>query len=248
MVSSGRQELSGRTALITGGSGGIGRALAAQLADAGVAVAVGYAGGADRAERVSAEIAAGGGRATTFHADLTEPRSGLTAVDRVEEELGPVDILVPNAGLGTRASLEEVDADLWRRTQAVNLESPFVLAQRLVPAMAERGWGRVLFLSSVAAFTGGLVGPHYASSKAGLQGLVGWFASRFADRGVTVNALAPAVIAGTEMLPAGEGDEAPTPVKRFGTTEEIADLAVAMLANGYVTGKTFLADGGMYPR
>lgn len=237
-----------RVALITGGSGGIGRALVSGLARVGVHVAIGYAHGREAAEAAAEDARGCGIRAMTFRADLTDPASALEATDRVERELGAVDVLLCNAGLGVRAQLEEIDVELWRRTQAVNLESPFLLARRLVPGMAERGWGRVLFTSSVAAFTGGLVGPHYASSKAGLQGLVGWFSHRVAGRGVTVNAIAPALIEETAMLPSGPGDERPTPVGRYGQPAEVAELALSMLANGYLTGKTFLLDGGMYPR
>ena len=242
------ESLAGRVALVTGGSGGIGRALVSRLAAAGSHVAIGYQKRRDAAETAAEDARSAGVRAVTFQADLTDPASALGAVERVEEDLGPIDILLPNAGLGVQADLDRVDTDLWRRTHAVNLESPFVLARRLTPPMAERGWGRVLFTSSVAAYTGGLVGPHYASSKAGLQGLVGWFARHFADRGVTVNAIAPALIGDTAMLPTGPDDKAPTPVGRYGRPEEIADLAMAMLANGYLTGKTYLVDGGMYPR
>ncbi len=114
--------------------------------------------------------------------------------------------------------------------------------------MAERGFGRVLLVSSLAAFTGGAIGPHYAASKAGLQGLVGFLASRYAASGVTVNAIAPALITGTTMGDALPADAAARiPVGRMGTTAEVADLAVAMLGNGYLTGKTMLLDGGLLP-
>jgi 3-oxoacyl-[acyl-carrier protein] reductase len=113
--------------------------------------------------------------------------------------------------------------------------------------MAERGFGRVLFLSSVAAFTGGIVGPHYAASKAGLHGLVHFLAVRVASRGVTVNALAPALIEDTAMLPATASPDR-LPVGRFGRPEEVADLAMAVLRNGYLTNQVLSLDGGAYPR
>lgn len=156
-------------------------------------------------------------------------------------------MLVPNAGISVRTDLAGVDFDLWKRALAVNPTAPFLLAQQLVPGMSQRGFGRVLFTSSVAAFTGGVVGPHYAASKAGLHGLVYWLASNYAGQGVTVNAIAPALVSGTEMLPAGEEDTARVPIGRFATTDEIADLALAMLTNGYLTGKINLLDGGIYP-
>ena len=115
--------------------------------------------------------------------------------------------------------------------------------------MRERGFGRILFVSSVAAFTGGVVGPHYAASKAGLHGLTHWLASRLAGAGVTVNALAPALIERTGMLP-GSSDElrARIPVGRLGRPEEVADLALSVLTNAYLTNQVFTLDGGMYAR
>jgi 3-oxoacyl-[acyl-carrier protein] reductase len=132
---------------------------------------------------------------------------------------------------------------------AVNLRAPFLLSQRLVPPMARRGYGRVLFMSSVAAFTGGVVGPHYAASKAGLHGLTHSLAARFAASGVTVNALAPALITDTGMLP-GEPDDLRrlVPVGRLGRPAEVADLALAVLRNPYLTSQVISLDGGMYPR
>ncbi|MEV4804633.1 SDR family oxidoreductase [Nonomuraea sp. NPDC049421] len=113
--------------------------------------------------------------------------------------------------------------------------------------MAARGFGRVLFVSSVAGFTGGIVGPHYAASKAGLHGLVHFLAPRVAADGVTVNAVAPALIADTAMLPAG-AEPGRLPVGRFGRPEEVADLAMAVLRNGYLTDQVISVDGGAYPR
>ena len=115
--------------------------------------------------------------------------------------------------------------------------------------MRDRGFGRVLFMSSVAGLTGGIIGPHYASSKAGLHGLTHDLASRVARDGVTVNALAPALIEDTGMLPGDPGDlAAKIPVGRVGRPEEVADLALAVLRNGYMTSQVVGLDGGLYPR
>ena len=115
--------------------------------------------------------------------------------------------------------------------------------------MRERGFGRILFTSSVAALTGGIVGPHYASSKAGLHGLTHFLASRVARDGVTVNAIAPALIEETGMLPGDPGDLAGRmPVGRLGKPPEVADIALAVLRNGYVTNQVISVDGGMHPR
>jgi 3-oxoacyl-[acyl-carrier protein] reductase len=114
--------------------------------------------------------------------------------------------------------------------------------------MRERGFGRIVFMSSVAAFTGGIVGPHYAASKAGLHGLTHWLASRFAGGGVTVNAIAPALIEDTGMLPGGSDElSAKIPVGRLGKPAEVADLTLALIRNGYVTNQVIGIDGGMHP-
>jgi 3-oxoacyl-[acyl-carrier protein] reductase len=168
----GARAFDGRVALVTGASGGIGAELCRRLAGQGARVAVHYRSREEAAERLMGEIRTRAGEARSFRADLGAPDAPERLVAQVEEALGPVDILVANAGQGRRAALEEVDAQLFDETLAVNLRAPFLLARRVVPGMRERGYGRILFTSSVAAFTGGLVGPHYAASKAGLHGLL----------------------------------------------------------------------------
>jgi 3-oxoacyl-[acyl-carrier protein] reductase len=241
--------LRGRVALVTGASGGIGGALARRLAAERAAAALSYGASREPAERLAGEIESAGGRAVAIGADLARAEAAAELVDAVEQSLGPVDVLVPAAGLAEVRGLEEVSLEELDRTIAVNLRAPFLLAQRIVPGMRERGFGRVLFISSIAALTGGVVGPHYASSKAALHGLTHFLAARTAADGVTVNALAPALITGTRMLP-GEPDELKdrVPVGRLGTPEEVADLALATLRNPYITNQVISIDGGMYPR
>jgi 3-oxoacyl-[acyl-carrier protein] reductase len=160
-----------------------------------------------------------------------------------------VEVLVSNAGLSRIQRLEDITAAQFDEILAVNLRAPFVLAQSVVPSMRERGFGRILFISSVAAFTGGIVGPHYAASKAGLHGLTHFLASRLAASGVTVNALAPALITETGMLPADPAQlRRQIPVGRLGQPSEVADLAAAILANAYLTNQVISLDGGIHPR
>jgi len=238
--------MDGRVALVTGASGGIGAAIARRLAAAGAHVALGYGAGRERAEALRDEL---GGRAVAVGADLRDPAAPGELADAVEAQLGPVEVLVANAGMGERRTLDAVSLEDWRATLDVNLRAPFLLAQRTVPGMRERGWGRVLLMSSVAAATGGLVGPHYAASKAGLDGLVHFIAAREAAHGITANALAPALIEDTAMLPGDPGDLAERiPVRRLGRPDEVADLALAVLGNGYMTGQVIGIDGGMHPR
>jgi 3-oxoacyl-[acyl-carrier protein] reductase len=239
----------GRTALVTGASGGIGRELCRRLVAEGATVAVHYRSGAEAAEQLVSEIGSGGGRAAAFEADLGEAAPAESLIDEVRDRLGPIDVLVANAGLSQPAALEDVDAAMFDQTLAVNLRAPFLMARRVLPGMRERGYGRILFTSSVAAFTGGLVGPHYAASKAGLHGMLHFLAARVAGDGVTVNGIAPALIEETSMLPGDPGDlAARIPVGRLGKPAEVADLALGILRNGYMTGQVVGIDGGMYPR
>jgi 3-oxoacyl-[acyl-carrier protein] reductase len=241
--------LSNKVALVTGASGGIGRAIARRLAADGASVALAYGSHPEPAQRLADELVTRGGHAVAVGADLRKPNASSELLAEVEPRLGSIDVLVAAAGLGRRQALEEIGIDDFDAMLAVNLRAPFLLAQRTLPGMRARGFGRILFLSSVAAFTGGIVGPHYAASKAGLHGLTHFLASRAAADGVTVNAIAPALIAETGMLP-GEPDELKThvPVGRLGHPDEVADLALAMLRNPYLTNQVVSLDGGMYPR
>src|SRR3954454_20278034 len=241
--------LKGRVVLVTGGSGGIGAALCRRLAREGMTVAVHYRDRAEPAASIVDDITGAGGRARAFPADLLVPRASDLLVDAVERDLGPIDALVANHGLAHKATFDEVDAGAWDETLAINLRAPFLLARRVLPGMRDRGFGRILFMSSVAGFTGGIVGPHSAASKGGLHGLTRHLAARVAQGGVTVNALAPALIEDTDMLPGDPGYLAhAVPVGRLGRPDEVADMAVAMLRNGYLTSKVFALDGGMHPR
>lgn len=242
-------ELAGRAALVTGASGGIGRAVVQRLAELGCAIAAAYGSRAEPARELVDEVARDGVRAVALGADLSDPRSPAQLVDVAEQALGAVDILVANAGAGQRQALHEIALEDWQAVVDVNLRAPFLLTQRVVPGMVERGWGRILYTSSVAAFTGGVVGAHYAASKAGLHGLLHHVAARVAASGVTVNAIAPALITGTEMLPGSSAElEQLVPSRRLGVPEEVADLAVAVLANPYMTSQVVGLDGGIYPR
>jgi 3-oxoacyl-[acyl-carrier protein] reductase len=239
------------TALVTGASRGIGRAVALALARDGHDVAVAYASNAAAAEEVAAAIRALGRRAITAGADLADPAAADALVDCVEDGLGPVDVLVANAGVNTPGRrVEEIALEEWDRLHAVNLRAPFLLARRVLPGMEARGFGRIVLLSSVAAYTGGIIGAHYASSKAGLHGLAHSLSQQAAGAGVTVNVVAPALIE-SDMLPAEpevrERLAASLPVGRLGTADEVADLVAAVVRNAFVTNQSFLADGGLHP-
>jgi 3-oxoacyl-[acyl-carrier protein] reductase len=240
--------LEGRVALVTGGSGGIGAALCRSVSAAGATVAVGYGRGRDAAESLVKELSADGRRAGAFGADMSDPAAPARLVAEVEDELGPVDVLIANHGHARQATYAEVDADAFDLTLAVNLRAPFLLAQRVLGGMRQRGFGRILFVSSLAALRGGVVGPDYAASKAGLHGITFFLASRVAADGVTVNAIAPGFVE-TAMLPGEPSELAKTvPIGRVGRPDEVSELALAMLTNGYLTGHVVPLDGGSHPR
>jgi 3-oxoacyl-[acyl-carrier protein] reductase len=243
-------DLAGRVALVTGGSGGIGQALVGRLLTAGASVAVHYGNSAEAAEAIVRAAQARGQRAISVQADLGRAEAAEDLVDTVEQQLGGIDLLLANHGAGRRsASLDEITAEDWDRTMAVNTRSTFLLTRRTLPGMRERGFGRILYTSSVAGLTGGIVGADYAASKAALHGLMHYVAAHVAAEGITVNALAPALITDTGMLPGDPGElAARIPVRRLGTPDEVADIALAVLRNGYLTNQVISVDGGMTAR
>jgi 3-oxoacyl-[acyl-carrier protein] reductase len=243
--------LSGRVALLTGASGGIGKAIARRLADEGADLCLTYGRHADDAESVAAYARDVGRRVTVLASDMSDPQGPAAVVEHANDELGRVDMLIANAGAADIKGWQNIDLGSWNSTLAVNLTAPFLLAQQVLPGMIERKFGRILFISSVAAFTGGVVGAHYAASKAGLHGLMHHLAPRVAADGVTVNSLAPALVGETKMFPADletGTPPIPIPVGRIGRPDEMADMAIAMLRNGYLTDKVITVDGGILPR
>ena len=240
------EALRGRVALVTGASRGIGRATALALAREGVRVAVNHRAAADDAATVVREIEALGGDAFAVGADVASPEAVDEMLHDIGRELGPVDILVSNAGIAKPLPLEAVRLATWDATMAVNLRAPFIVASGVVPGMRERRFGRLVFVSSTAAKVGGIVGPHYAASKAGVEGLAHAYASLLAREGITSNAVAPALIE-TEMLAGNDKASAErVPVGRLGTPEEVADVIVSVVRNPFITGQTLQVNGGIY--
>lgn len=239
-------DLNGRVALVTGGSRGIGRAIALELARAGCRVAVGYRTGRDEAAAVVTAIGEAGGEAVALRADLADPAAAAGLVAQAAAALGPVEILVNNAGVAQPRAVGEISAADWDQAIGVNLSSVFHVTQAALPAMRAARWGRIIILSSVAAQLGGVIGPHYAASKAGLIGLMHGYASQLAPEGITANAIAPALVE-TAMI-AGNPAISPgrIPLGRFGRPEEVAEVAVMLAGNGYVTGQTINVNGGWY--
>jgi 3-oxoacyl-[acyl-carrier protein] reductase len=238
--------LSGRVALVTGSSRGIGRAIAVALARAGADVALNFRARVAEARDAESEIAGLGRRVMAVQADVAKSGEVAQLVDAVREQLGPIDILVNNAGIARVQTIEEVTEQDWDELMAVNLKSTFLMTQAVLPGMRARRWGRVILLSSVAAHVGGVVGVHYAASKAGMLGLMHFYAARLAKDGITVNAISPALVE-TEMVTSNlNATPERIPVGRFGAVDEVADVAVMLARNGYVTGQTLHVNGGWY--
>ena len=167
-------------------------------------------------------------------------------VNAVERELGAITILVNNAGIARPQIREEITEEDWNQVMDINLKSVFLVTQAVLPSMRSRKWGRIINMSSAASQLGGIIGPHYAASKAGILGLTHFYASLLTGEGITVNAIAPALIE-TEMI-AGNPQARPEriPIGRFGTPEEVAEVVVMLTRNGYITGQTINVNGGLY--
>lgn len=239
-------DITGKVALVTGANRGIGRAIAVALARAGADMGVNYRTHEAEAEAVAAEIRALGRRSVVVRADVSDSADADKLVRVTEAELGGIGILVNNAGVTRPQPLDKITERDWDDLVDINLKSCFLVTQAALPGMRARRWGRIINLSSVAAQTGGVVGPHYAASKAGMIGLTHSYAALLAKEGITANAIAPALVA-TEMVAANPRAKADLiPVGRFGEVDEVAIVAVMLARNGYLTGQTINVNGGWY--
>jgi len=239
-------DLKNRVALVTGGSRGIGGGIAVALATAGADVAVNYREQGAAAQSVCAEITAIGRKAIAVQADVSRAQEITGMVSEVETSLGPIDILVNNAAIAQPRPFEEITETEFDEILRVNLKSVFLVTQAVIAGMRTRKWGRIINLSSVAAQTGGAVGAHYAASKAGIIGLTHSCASSFVKDGITVNAIAPALIE-TDMV-ASNPNASPRliPMGHFGKVDDVASIAMMLAGNEYITGQTISVNGGWY--
>jgi gluconate 5-dehydrogenase len=239
--------LDGRTALVTGGSSGIGRAIALALSDAGARVVI-AARTTSAVDATVATIRDAGGSADGITADLST-RAGAHAL---ADAVGEVDVLVHSAGINLRPPMPDLGEDTWDATMAVNLDAPFVLGQRLAPGMASRGYGRIIAISSQQAHRPFAASGAYGVSKAGLEALVRSQAEAWSAQGVTANALVPGFVptalnARLSSDPAAvERLASRTLVGRTGLPSDFAAAAVFLAGPGsaYVTGQSIAVDGG----
>ncbi len=237
--------LTGKVALVTGGSRGIGAAIAIALADAGADVAVNYREKKLEAQSVADAVRALGRRAIAVAADVSRATEVAAMIETVARDLGATDILVNNAGIGIIKSIDDLTESDFDVTMAVNLKSAFLCTQAVLPAMRARRWGRIINISSGAARGAGGIGPHYNASKAGLEGLTRGYAARLVKEGITVNAVAPSLIE-TDMVRSGlASSPARIPLGRFGTPQECAQIVMMLVGNAYMTGQTVALSGGM---
>lgn len=236
--------LNGRTALVTGGSRGIGAAISKALAEAGAAVTINCRERIDRANKLADDICNSGGRAIAVAADVSQRDAVAGMVERVGAELGPIDILVNNAGIAIVRGVDDLTEDDFDRTITVNLKSAFLCTQAVLPMMRARKWGRIVNISSGAARGAGSIGPHYNASKAGMEGLTRGYAARLVKDGITVNAVAPSLIE-TDMMSGQTQLVSRIPLGRFGTADEVAKAVMLLVDNPYMTGQTIAMSGGM---
>ena len=253
-------DLAGRGAVVTGGGRGIGAAIAQALAGVGAAVAV-SARTESEIEEVAAELRAAGHRAVAIPCDVTEPEQVAALKETAESELGSVDILVNNAGIVTTAPLAAMKLDKWNQIFAVNVTGTFLCTQAFLPAMAERGWGRVINIASIAGKMGAPYISAYAASKHAVVGFTRAVATEVATTGVTVNAVCPGYVdtsmlqnsldrivdkAGIERERAMASVEGMSPQKRVFQTDEVAFVALSLCGDGArgVNAQSLVIDGG----
>ena len=240
-----------RICLVTGGSRGIGAGMVRAFAGAGHEVIFTYNKSEDSALALQKELAHKGKQATPVKVDL----QNLPELEQLLAKVGEtgIDVLVNNAAVLEYHDFRTTPVELWDQTQAVNVRAPFVLSQRLLPAMMERGWGRVINLTSIGGQWGGTLAVHYAVSKSALIGLTRSLAKLSANRGVTVNAISPGlvatdIIAGEIGTPEFKQKVANIPVGRIAEIEEIVLVARFLASDdaSYITGQTINVNGGMY--
>jgi len=233
-------------ALVTGGSRGIGAGVAIALARSGAHVAVNFRKRADAANGVCGEIIGTGRKAIAIQADVSVSADVTRMVAEIEAHLGGIDILVNNAGIAHPRKLEDITEAEWDEVLTVNLKSVFLVTQAVVGGMRQRKWGRIINLSSVAAQTGGAVGAHYAASKAGIIGLTHSCASSLIRDGITVNAIAPALIETDMVTNNPNANPNLIPMGHFGSVDDVAAVAVMLAMNDYMSGQTVSVNGGWY--
>ncbi|MFA5771228.1 MAG: 3-oxoacyl-ACP reductase family protein [Thermoplasmata archaeon] len=242
-----------RTALVTGGSRGIGRAIAIALAKEGINVALTYNTNKEKAVAVVKEIESKGSRAICIKLDQKSRGDIHKVIEEVHKNFGKLNILVNNAALTQEKPFETINDEDWGNMMAVNLRGPFIFCQEAIPDMIGQGWGRIINICSIGGQWGGVNQVHYAIAKAGLINLTKSLARIYSKNGVTSNAVSPGLV-DTDMIvaemttPAGREKVRSIPIGRIATAEEIANVVVFLASEkaSYITGQTINVNGGLY--
>jgi acetoacetyl-CoA reductase len=240
-------------ALVTGGMGGLGEAISVKLFDAGYTVVVTYSPNNAGAERWLAQMVADGRRLRAYAVDVSDYESCQQCTRQIKNDVGPVDILVNNAGITRDASFKKLDKVNWDAVIRTNLDSVFNMTKPLCESMMDRGWGRIVNISSIIGSKGGFGQTNYAAAKAGMHGFTKSLALEVAKKGVTVNTISPGFIA-TKMVTNLSQDVLDTriipqiPVGRLGQPAEVAALVLYLCSHeaGFVTGANIAINGGQH--
>ena len=237
-----------KVALVTGSSRGIGAAIAAALSREGYSVCINYLERADKAEELAAKLRAEGGRVITQQADVADREAVFQMVRRVERELGPVTLLVSNAGIAKQQQFQDITPETWQRLYAVNVNGGFHCAQAVLPHMLHEHSGCMIFVSSIWGQHGASCEVAYSSTKHAIIGMTRSLSAELALSGIRVNCVAPGVIdtdmvqvLGQETLEQLAGE---IPLGRLGKPEEIAQTVLYLAENPYITGQVVTVDGG----
>lgn len=242
-----------KNAIVTGGSRGIGKAIAIALSKKGINVALTYRTDKEKALSVVRKIENNGDKALCIELDQKNRNDIRRVIEEMHESFGKINILVNNAAIAQEKAFETITDNDWDNMMEVNLRGPFILCQEVIPDMVEQSWGRIVNITSIGGQWGGYNQVHYAAAKAGLISLTMSLAKIYSKYGITTNAVAPGLVS-TDMskyeLNAKEGKKktASIPIGRIATTEEIANV-VAFLASdeaSYITGQTINVNGGLY--
>jgi acetoacetyl-CoA reductase len=243
--------LKDKIALVTGGTGGIGAAIAKEFADSGAKVATNYRN-KEKAEKWQAEMKKAGYDIKIYQADVSDFDACKDLIANVEKDLGPIDILVNNAGVTQDTTLRKMSKEQWDTVLRINLDSVYNMCRNIIEGMLERGSGRIINISSVNGQKGQIGQTNYAAAKAGMHGFTMALAQETARKGITVNTVSPGYIA-TDMVMAVPEDIrqkiiAQIPVNRLGTPEEIAALVTFLVSDqaGFITGADIAANGGQH--
>jgi 3-oxoacyl-[acyl-carrier protein] reductase len=246
------KQLQGKVCLVTGGTRGIGRAITLSMAEAGADVAFNYEHSKEKAEEICREVTAHGVRCRAFAVNVTSAGEVNQMVQDVNDSLGPISIVINNAGITRDRTFLKMTKELWDEVMHVNLDGVFNVTHAVLPFMINLGWGRIINISSFVGLTGNFGQTNYAVTKGGINSFTMALARETARKGITVNSVAPGFIATdmTKEVPPAVLDQvrAMTPVGRLGNPEEVAD-AVAFLASprsGYITGQVLSVNGGIY--